>query len=329
MSKETHKNPKNRKNNINAMKDIISQKSEYLNKKIKSKENLSSNLKNENICNTIRTASTKDLILYIQNNNNINNNYTTYINDNNSFNKMRGNTKKLNKKRNYLDVTPLKLVINTDINNNNKEKSKGKQNLQLLIDIMNSNSNEGTNKKFSQNFNDIKKIKNKIDSKKINQVINNNNLKYSNTEIYKSTNEENSNLFLKNNNINSSQNYENNGIFQLNRQTLNKNNKSKNNRNKLLINCPNSNNLYQSSTYKYYNNVKTSSNCVNNYFKIKNMNLHFLNEVHHSPTEINILTTHSMDKNESAKKLKKNISGDSLLKYKIKQDLNQIKKNKE
>ena len=126
MSKETHKNPKNRKNNIifndekvNAMKDIISQKSEYLNKKIKSKENLSSNLKNENICNTIRTASTKDLILYIQNNNNINNNYTTYINNNNSFNKMRGNTKKLNNKRNYLDVTPLKLEINTDINTKN------------------------------------------------------------------------------------------------------------------------------------------------------------------------------------------------------------------
>ena len=38
------------------------------------------------------------------------------------------------------------------------------------------------------------------------------------------------------------------------------------------------------------------------------MNLHFLNEVNHSSTEINVLTNHNNNE-ESSKKLKKNIRG--------------------
>ena len=57
------------------------------------------------------------------------------------------------------------------------------------------------------------------------------------------------------------------------------------------------------------------------------MNLHFLNEVHHSPTEINVLT--NLNQEDSFKKLKLNISGDLLFKQKIRKDLDQIKKNKE
>ena len=110
MSKEIHKNiikRNNRNNNnlniedTNTMIKLNSPKSENNNKVLRTKENQSSNLKNGTICNTIRTYSTKDLILYIQNNNNsIYNNYTTYINNNNnSSNKMKGNTKRVNNKK--------------------------------------------------------------------------------------------------------------------------------------------------------------------------------------------------------------------------------------
>ena len=51
------------------------------------------------------------------------------------------------------------------------------------------------------------------------------------------------------------------------------------------------------------------------------MNLQFLNEGLRSPTEINVLTNHNHNQDDSFKKLKLNISSDLLFKQKIKNDL--------
>ena len=123
---------------------------------------------------TKRNYSTRDLILYIENNNsnskcNNNLNYT-----NNSYNKMKGKNKKFdNKKNKYLDNHPLKLELNTESNIYNKNKNKGNRNIELLIDIMNSNNDELMNKnKYNK------------ENKRINQMNTDKKLKYSNTEIF-------------------------------------------------------------------------------------------------------------------------------------------------
>ena len=300
------------KKNINSQKikftqDLNSKKSICKDKRFKTKEYLKTQIKGENNNNTKRNYSTRDLILYIENKNSNNKCNNNLNNSNNSYNKMNGKNKQFNNIKNkYLDNHPLKLEINTESNIFNK--NKGNRNLELLIDIMNSNGDEFMNK---NNYNNK-------ENKRINQMDTDKKLKYSNTEIFNYS-DMNTNLFLKT----TAKKNDKKGDSYKNKNILNKYNK--NNGNKLIINCLNSNFFNNSSNL--YNNIKTSSNSINNYFKIKNMNLHFLNEVHHSPTEINVLTSYNIG--NTSKKLTKNISGDSLLKQKIKTDLDQIKKNKE
>ena len=302
---------------LNDNENLHSPKSEYQIKIQKAKNDLSALIKEEASANTIRNNNTHDLILYIQNIYS-NNNYNTDMRNtsNNSKGKNNGKNMKYNyKKNNYLDNASLNLGVNTVSNNAN---NKRKQNKKLLIDINNSYSKDDIDKNFEN-----KTTKEK--DNKINIKTNDNDIEYSNTEANNFSS--NSNYFIKNDKILSEQKDVNIDYFKKNKPILNKLYKKKSNSNKLIINVSN-NNLYNTSNIKYPNN-KTSSNSINNYFKLKNMNLQFLNEGHPTPTEINVLTNHNNNQDDSFKKLKLNISSDLLFKQKIKNDLDPIKKNKE
>ena len=275
-------------------------KSEYQKKIQKSRDNLSSLMKKGEENKIIKNYNTHDLFLYIQNFNSHSKNNQNNVNC--SYDKIkRKKTEYSNVKSKYLDISPLKLGINTETNNNNnKYNKKGKQNIKILIDIIDSNNNEENNKNFNKNKGTNQKRNNKIKSKKNNQNISNDELKYINTEIFNSTND--SNYFLKNNNLIAQSRDENRDNRPISGQMLNKRYKNKNKVNNLILNCSNNNFLENSS--KIFPNNKTPLNFTNNYFKIKNMNLHFLNEVNHSSTEINVLTNHN-NNDESSKKLKK------------------------
>ena len=308
--------------------DINSPKSEYQTKIQKAKNNLSALIKEGTSPNKIRSHNTHDLILYIQNIYS-NNNYNTNIknSNSNSFDKNKGkNMRYNNKKNNYLDNASLNLGVNT-VSNNDINKNKRKQNKKLLLDINYSYSNEEIDKNYNKNKKNFENKASKSNDKKINNKSNDNDFEYSNTEINNFSNDGNSNYFLKNDKILSEQKNDDINYFKKNKTILNKLYKKKNNSNKLIINVSN-NNHFNNSNQKYSNN-NTSSNSINNYFKIKNMNLQFLNEGLRSPTEINVLTNHNHNQDDSFKKLKLNISSDLLFKQKIKNDLDPIKKNKE
>ena len=306
-------------------KNIAFAKSEYQTKIQKARNDLSALIKERPISSNIRNYDTHDLISYIQNNNNnyINNAKTS---NNNSCDKNKVKNKRYyNKMNNYLDKSPINLGIKTE-NNNNKNNPK-KQNSQLLIEIMNSNSNKNLNKINSKNKDNLPNEDYMNKNKRIKRKINGNDVEYSKTEALNLSNDRSPNYIYKNNKDISWKNNKNNQKFiessKRNKKILNSNNKRQNNN--IIINVSN-NNLFNNANRLYINN-KTSSNSINNYFKIKNMNLHFLSEVHHSPTEINVLT--NLNQDDSFKKLKLNISGDLLFKQKIKNDLDPIKKNKE
>ena len=300
-------------------KEFTSTKSEYQTKIQNAKNNLSSMVKESPISNTKRNYDTHDLITYLQNSY-LNNNKNTKNNKNNSYDKKKGRTTNSNNKNNYLGKEFPNFGIKTEANNYNKN-NKVKQKTNLLIEIINSNRNEDIYNSFEKRQNLYYK-NNKIKKQNINNIINNNDSK-----IYKFENERKSHSFLTDDKkfVCEKKGINNEGKLKGDKRILNKNNKIKMNNDKLIINL--SNNSIQDNPNNNYSNNKTSSNSINNYFKIKNMNLHFLNEVHHSPTEINVLTSQNND--DSFKKLKLNISSDLLFKEKIKNDLDQIKKNKE
>ena len=315
----------NKEENLMKNKSIVSKKNEYQTKILKAKNDLSSLIREGPISTTIRNYDTHDLILYIQNNNNYINNIKT-SNNNSCDKKKEKNIRYDNKMNNYLNKAFLNLGVKTEANNNKNKNNPKKQNSQLLIEIMNSNSNEDLNKDYFKSKNKFQNEDNKRKNKKIRNKKTDNDFDYSNTEVINLSNERSSNNIYKNDRIiswkNNKDNKDNKESSQR-KKILNSHNKSKNNN--IIINVSN-NNLFNNANRLYINN-KTSSNSINNYFKIKNMNLHFLNEVHHSPTEINVLT--NLNQEDSFKKLKLNISGDLLFKQKIRKDLDPIKKNKE
>ena len=263
--------------------------------------------------NALKANDTHDFFFYIQNN--PLNNYIKNVN----------NTEASLEKKNYQleeKEEPLNLGLKTESNviDNNEDKL-------FRSDMWNANS-EGMNIINSyKNKENIGNINNIINNEKINYRLNNSDLKYTNTEIYNTKND-NINSEITKNNINEKKKNSKNS---LNIQIKNKNNGNKL-KNKFSIN-----HLYSNSN-KLYNNINTSSNSINNYFKIKNMNLHFLSETHSYSTEKNILKNKNDKDKESLKYLNYSIndinnntckSGDFVLRKKIKSDLDSIKKNKE
>ena len=211
-------------------KNIAFTKSEYQTKIQKAKNDLSALIKERPISSNIRNCDTHDLISYIQNNNNFINNGKNSTNNSCDKNNVK-NKRYNNKKNHYLDKSPINLGIKTE-NNNNKNNPK-KQNSQLLIEIMNSNSNKNLNKINSKNKDNLPNEDNINKIKRIKSKINGNDVEYSKTEALNLSNDRSPNYIYKNNKDISWKNNKDNQKFiessKRNKKILNSNNKRQNN----------------------------------------------------------------------------------------------------
>ena len=137
--------------------------------------------------NALKANNTHDFFFYIQNNNPLNN-YIKNVN----------NTESSIEKKNYKfeeKEEPLNLGLKTESNiiDNNEDKL-------FRSDMWNANNSEGMNIINSyKNKENIGNINNIINNEKINYRLNNSDLKYTNTEIYNTKNDNINSEITKNN----------------------------------------------------------------------------------------------------------------------------------
>ena len=168
---------------------------------------------NNSINNPIRNNNTYNLQFYIQNNNsqtsyrdNTNNNMGNVYIKNSKTNKVNSNSMNNSKNKgdnNYIEVNPLKVELKTD--NQDISSNINNNNLKILIDIMNSDKYNSANSSLNinENENTISRGNyiNKINSKRILYRPVKKLVKYSKTEIPNSNNTTTNNIQSYNNEV--------------------------------------------------------------------------------------------------------------------------------
>ena len=297
---------------------------------------------NNSINNPIRNNNTYNLQFYIQNNNS-QTSYRDNINDDighvylkNSKNKQSNissmNDSKNKGENNYIEVKPLKFELKTD-NNQDISSNINNNNLKILIDIMNSDkynsANSSLNINENENYISRGNYINKINSKRILYRPVKNLIKYSKTEISNSNNTTTNNIQSYNNAV---REMRVDNMKRIKLTTI-----------KGLFNKIN-NNKYERFPKK---NKQKSNNIAfidSNLYNEKNLltaKVIKRNEMRYLSEKQNSLKQYDRFKNsqENYKKIINNIfqdktnkslnDGSYSLKQKIKNDLDQFKKNKE
>ena len=304
------------------------------NRILNSTHNLSS-LNNSNN-NSLRNSKNNGLKFFVKNNNS-NNNCISYINktleniysknnqNNNNSNNLgpKGNDNTLPMENNHL-----KLELN-------KDKKEINNNLKTLLDIMKSNKYiyKDNNNNINMNENNINNspiINNLINNDKIVYRKKDNKIEYSNTEAANAinANKDNHNYLFSEINICDIKNSKGSTIKDLFTKKNVSRKKLKKNTFKVM---------YTSDNEKFINKSKEhnlSNNEINNSYIIRNSYIRNLSEIKKQTKDTNRITTHESFKKINNyyyknKKIKELNDGDYNLKKKIKNSLDQLKKNKE